>query len=863
MNLDRIRQNLETLFTEDRRWPGATPRVVFWNDRDSEFEAAFETLSLNQLPALSKQVLTPHNAWQIKQFLHGLGSDDAVLIYQAGLAPDPREDWLYDARLYGQAFSAQGSEMLQQELGFTHPEIQAFIAQHGAFFKSQDRRSRLLAFEPAADSSPEQLGVYLMAVVLNLKSAAADMILQTVLQAGLDPEQNGAWQDLLKFFGAEPFFLLCQQSLRLKELPSELTQVFRAIFVTHFGHQFGAPLPLQWRSLQIQPSNACFRFADHWIHDTRVRALWFALADDLAEELGLAGLLDSSPPEHYVHCDGFALIDKQLICHLRDRLLDQPDTAELVAAEQLIQQRQPLIGLSQFQPFYTALAAAIRLALASGRYLRLSEGGQVLSASAHFEAYQELGYAVDQAYRHYWQAALPLSDSALLQSLHGKVEQLYRDVLHWQAEHWDACLLEAGVWPIPALAQQTDFFEKQVWLKSNRGEQRTVVIISDAMRYEVAQELQSRLAEQMSGNNQLEALAGVLPSRTHFGMSALLPRTSQQPLRLDAELRIEIDGQRPENAESRSKLLAAAGQARGNKAITALRYSELLSLKREAGRELAKSFQIAYIYHDQIDATGDKHGNQDQVFAACDHTVSELLALIKRLVNWGVSQVLVTADHGFIYQQESQGEHDKIDLPEDSLFSKRRCALATHSVETPGVLSLRLTHYAQPYPDLYALVPRGVQRFRKQGGSTKYAHGGATLQEICVPVLSYQHIKASVDKTRPKTGVRVLATQKRITNNVFALSLLQEQPVNEAYRGRELQIFFEDPAGKRVSNAPRVVFDSPAQHAPEREQRVSLTLATSENKLKLRLRIVDSDGYDAIAPEDWDLDLSFSNEFGF
>jgi uncharacterized protein (TIGR02687 family) len=626
----------------------------------------------------------------------------------------------------------------------------------------------------------------------------------------------------------------------------------------------------------VSPSNACFRFVDHWIHDDRVREQWYTHADAIADSLGLSTLLEKSAPESYGGCETFSDIDKVLITHLRDTLMDQTvsrsalqtDTATLWACDALLQQRKPLRTLPVFTPFYLALESAVQLFLAAERYTEAN--APQATAEAHFARYQAQGWKVDQAYRHYWQQAMVLTDSPLLQSLHPKVEQCYRDVLHWQAEHWDACLRDAGVWPLPELPQQTDFFDKQVWVKSHQGEQRTVVIISDAMRYEVAQELQARLTEHLPGQSDLEAMAGVLPSRTHFGMSALLPRTGGQPLALELlepseqDLRIQIDGQRPENNESRGKLLAAAGQNRGGKSLNAYRYSDVIPLKREAGRELSKSFQVAYIYHDQIDATGDKPANQDQVFMACERTVEELFALIKRLLNWNVGQVIVTADHGFLYQYEDLGDVDKIDLPSETLMSKRRCALATAPVDTPGVLSLRLNHYTHPFSELYALVPRGVQRFRKQGGSTKYAHGGATLQEICVPVLTYNHVKTSLNKVRPKTGVRVLAAQRRITNNVFSLPLLQEQPVNDNYRGRQVRVFFETESGQMLSNCKTVVLDSDSDHAPDREQRVSLTLASQEQRMQVRLRIVDDeDEYDVIEPEYWDVNLSFSNEFGF
>lgn len=864
MSQARINSNLEALFLEEHRWQGITPRVVFWNDTEQEFRDAYEQISLAGVPHLQKWELTSFNAWHTKIKLHQSGPEDCILLYQEGPEPPQREDWLLDARHYGQRFSAHRSEMLFQELGFTHPKMRLFVHAHAAFFNAQERLKKLQALQPAQDIEPETLSHYMMAALINLKHPDPSGIVLQVLQQGLDPENNSAWQSLCKYFAPEAFFELCQQTLNLPQPPANLRQVFLQAAVTHFGHQYQSNLPAQWQSLQATPSNACFRFVDQWIHDDRVRAQWFAQAEEIAETLQVAQQLTQNTPDDYVHCETFEAVDAALLQRVQQTLLNTRDMESLTRCEQWLNQRQPLLKAPKWIPFYNALGSAVQLCLQAEQASEVYRQCETLSAL--FEHYTQSAYRVDQAYRHYWQAAQALSDAPLLQALSPTIEQVYRDTLHQQNARWDTALHAAGSWPAPALDRplQTDFFQDQVWRKSNNGELRTVVIISDAMRYEVAQELHTRLQAQLPGQSELEAMVGVLPSRTHFGMAALLPRPTGHPLQLTPELRVHIDQQYPENADSRHKLLSEAGQVRGGKPLAAYRYAEVNTLNREAGRELSKAFQVAYVYHDQIDATGDKPANEAQVFKACQNTVDELFTLIKRLVHWNVSQILVTADHGFLYQQQPLGDPDKIPLPEQTLLSKRRCAIATVPSETPGVLCLQLTHYQHGHETLYALVPRGGQRFRKQGGSNKYAHGGVSLQEICVPVLTYHHVKSTLDKIRPKTGIRVLATQRRITNNVFSLPLLQEQAVDSQYRGRQVRLFFESEEGQPLSNSKTVVFDSSAPEAPEREQRVALTLNANVTQKHARLRMIDDeDQSDVIAPETWEIQISFSNEFGF
>ena len=68
-----------------------------------------------------------------------------------------------------------------------------------------------------------------------------------------------------------------------------------------------------------------------------------------------------------------------------------------------------------------------------------------------------------------------------------------------------------------------------------------------------------------------------------------------------------------------------------------------------------------YVYHNQIDARGDKASTENEVFAACEEAVDEIFALIKRLtVSANTIHYIITADHGFLYKRDKLQESDKI-----------------------------------------------------------------------------------------------------------------------------------------------------------------------------------------------------------
>ena len=71
------------------------------------------------------------------------------------------------------------------------------------------------------------------------------------------------------------------------------------------------------------------------------------------------------------------------------------------------------------------------------------------------------------------------------------------------------------------ILQQDDFYRRVV--QPIARESRVFVIISDALRYEVATELTEKLLRETNGTAKQSAMQSVFPSITKFGMAALLP----------------------------------------------------------------------------------------------------------------------------------------------------------------------------------------------------------------------------------------------------------------------------------------------------------------------------------------------------
>ena len=137
-------------------------------------------------------------------------------------------------------------------------------------------------------------------------------------------------------------------------------------------------------------------------------------------------------------------------------------------------------------------------------------------------------------------------------------------------------------------------------------------------------------------------------------MAALLPHKE-----LTVEVRNDIltvlaDGQSTASTY-RDKVLKTEDSA-----SVVLKYNDIIAMKRAERSALVKGMDVVYIYHDTIDEAS--HTSDTAVFAACDKAISELKNFVRIIVNeFGGTNILITADHGFLYTYSPLKEEDKVD----------------------------------------------------------------------------------------------------------------------------------------------------------------------------------------------------------
>jgi hypothetical protein len=191
--------------------------------------------------------------------------------------------------------------------------------------------------------------------------------------------------------------------------------------------------------------------------------------------------------------------------------------------------------------------------------------------------------------------------------------------------------------------------------------------------------------------------------------------------------------------------------------------------------------------------------------------------------------------------------------------------LAETDTELDDALSISMKYLLGKETSLKALVPKGVIRYRVQGGGANYVHGGVSLQEITVPVIKFKNIRKDKYKAT-KVQVKLTNISRKITNRITYLEFFQTELVDEKKIPLKLKLYFVDEEGNRISNENIIIADSRSKNPENRTYREKFTLrdmAYDKNK-EYYLILEDEDEavekiYERIP---FTIDLLFSDDFG-
>ncbi len=233
------------------------------------------------------------------------------------------------------------------------------------------------------------------------------------------------------------------------------------------------------------------------------------------------------------------------------------------------------------------------------------------------------------------------------------------------------------------------------------------------------------------------------------------------------------------------------------------------------------------------------------MIAACDRAIEQLTVLVRRLhATWNVTNVFITSDHGFIYNDMLFEDKDKHSITDECIEKKTRYYLTTDGRPVEGICKYPLQDVSsiRSAAPTYVAVPQGTNRLAASGGYN-FAHGGATLQEMIIPLI---HSTLKREEKTEKVGVSLLSHNLQMVSSQLKFQLIQTEAVSMTMIKRIVCCQLFD-GSEPVTTVKELALDSTdAVNLNNRLYDITLNLCKTGVSSMLQLRVWDKD--DALNP---------------
>ncbi|MHB8963916.1 MAG: BREX-1 system phosphatase PglZ type A [Saccharofermentanales bacterium] len=815
-------------------------RIIFWTDTEKKLREQFDAL---ELPGVEKIELQ-NNEYSIKHRILREQPMNKFLLYREGPDPDDLGNWLLDVQKASYVFRTDQIGIWLSDLGLG-TEFTSLVQQHQELFKSSKRFESLKAVL-AKDDTPRLVRLKMMAVC-----AGSDVLFENVLEnllQELSIKRNDKISQIITCNLIEDFWERLEREFGYSSSDPSISDFALELFRSSFEMGINGKPKLKQDALV---------FLKRWKDSKKFSTSFRVLSDEYAKVLNIESELNKTDFRLTLGLDYFRLIDQKVISELVEAVATRTIPSNLISS--YINRRRDLFWFDEYRHLYEAIDSAACF------FQILSEVDlNIVSMQKGIESYTSSWYQIDQLYRKFIFHVRQAGNSVLFEKLSEQVENHYtNNFLMKLNDRWQNIVEKSPRWDAGPFSLQRWFFDRRVASPYlNRGK-KVCVIVSDALRYEIGEELLRRIRQEDRFEAELGAMLSMLPSYTQLGMAALLPN-KELIIAEDNSGVVYVNGQNSSGLVNRQKILQ---QGITGKAYVASS-EEIMALGRDDARSLFRDNDLVYIFHNRIDSIGDKMESEERVIEAAEETIDDLINMIKKLTNANFTNLLITADHGFIYQNKTLAESDfagEDATGDEILYRNRRFVIGKGLNDSTSLMKLNPDQIGLS-GSLQIQIPKSINRLRLKGSGMRFVHGGASLQEAVIPVIEVNKKRASdignVDVEILRSG------SNAITSGQLLVTLYQTDTSTEKLQPRRLRAGIFTESGELISDSHEITFDRISENPRDREFPVRFILARQSDAyngqeviLKLEEKYAGTTTYQEYKSLRYTLRRSFTSDF--
>lgn len=799
-------------------------KIIVWYDYDKDFLDIIDGIEINNVKI---HKLTDNNYFYTKYLLEEEDTESNYLIY-TNFKEDDENNWLLDMFLYSESFYADKTSMIMRDLNI-EDNLRHEFTKYKKFFAAGKRcESFNKIVTSVSENKTLELGI--LATISKIKTLDFEEVVKAVLCEGMDEEENSIYIEMKKYQVDKIFWMYCKLIYGFNLEDKSLRKLFSFIVTTALSSYIREDKLSTLKSYIGNSKPNCIVFIDHWINHKTDSYTYICYADEYEQILEIPKIIGKLDIDDYKDVDILKIFDKEVIKYIIFALENERQDYDYFI--NLINIRRTKNFYEDYKNIYEALLSYLEMAK-----LKLELKNVIMQKKANIlvKYYSNTLYRFDYNYRKFYLNYDVRPESEIMNRLKNLVENIY---VNWYLSElsttWNYELTEEYLssWRIPEVLNQKDFYKEKVKKMLDSGD-KVFVIISDALRYEIGVELNDKFNSIVLDSSNIEPMVTSIPSITSVGMASLLPN---KEITINDNGRVFVDGKDSSGIENRKLIL------RNNfENSIAVDFNNIPKNKIEFVETL-KGYKLVYIYHNVVDATGDKANTENDTFIAAERAMQDILWLRDKITTWlGGINIFVTADHGFLYQRSPLEESSKINKENIEIVDKnRRSIISKENRDVDGLFKFNLEYLSVENKGIYAYIPKSDIRFKTQGAGNKYVHGGATLQEAIVPVIFYKHKRSTYKnyKETKEVSLKLLNSRNKVTTEEFRLTFFQVEPVSAEVLAVTYDVYMVDADDNVISNKEKIIADNKIDRPEERNHIVGMKLKRQEYSKRETYRLI-------------------------
>ena len=228
---------------------------------------------------------------------------------------------------------------------------------------------------------------------------------------------------------------------------------------------------------------------------------------------------------------------------------------------------------------------------------------------------------------------------------------------------------------------------------------------------------------------------------------------------------------------------------------------------------------------------------------------------------------MITSDHGFLYQNRQLEVSDFTESNHNGdVWKENRRFVIGKNIKGDNNTTAFTARQLGLNSETNVLIPKSINRLRVRGAGSRFVHGGASLQEIMIPVVK---IIKKRQNTTSQVDIDIIKSSDRITTNILPISFIQSDLATDKVLPRTIRsgIYAEDGALLSDQFKYNFNFDQGSERQREVKHRFQLMAKASGKYKNQRVQLVLEEPVEGTTK--WKqykeyyftLNISFTNDF--